>query len=103
MHDRANHFGAEAYGKSSSVESSAGRIFCTLLQHLAPNMGHNEILDRLRHPFQSTIKTNKALWYLINLNSSIEGVAARTVQGLTFTEGKYDSAVVLLKECFGKS
>ena len=36
------------------------------------------------------------------LNSSIEGVAARIVQGLTLTEGNYDSAVVLLKECFGK-
>ena len=65
-------------------------------------MGHNEILDRLRHPFQSTIKTNKELWYLNYLNSSIEGVAARTVQGLTLTEGNYDSVVVLLKECFGK-
>ena len=36
------------------------------------------------------------------LNSSLEGVAARTVQGLTLTEGNYDSAVELLKECFGK-
>ena len=36
------------------------------------------------------------------LNSSLEGLAARTVQGLTLTEGNYDSAVELLKECFGK-
>ena len=36
------------------------------------------------------------------LNSSLEGLAARTVQGLTLTEGNYDSAVELLKERFGK-
>ena len=36
------------------------------------------------------------------LNSSLEGLAARTVQGLTLTEGNFDSAVELLKERFGK-
>ena len=36
------------------------------------------------------------------LNSSLEGVAARTVQSLTPTEGNYNSAVKLLQECFGR-
>ena len=32
----------------------------------------------------------------------MEGAAAKTVQGLTLTEGNYDSAVELLRERFGK-
>ena len=36
------------------------------------------------------------------LNSSLEGVAAKTVQGLTLTEGNNDLGVELLKERFGK-
>ena len=36
------------------------------------------------------------------LNSLLEGPAARSIKGLTLTEGNYDSAIDLLKERFGK-
>ena len=46
------------------VNSCSGiYLFRTSLQYLVPNVGHNEILDWLRHPFQSTSNTNEELWY----------------------------------------
>ena len=65
-HDRTNLSGSEAYGEIElcQVNSCSGiHLFRTSLQYLAPNVGHDEILDWLRHPFQSTSKTNEELWY----------------------------------------
>ena len=35
------------------------------------------------------------------LNSSLEGTDSKAIQGLGLTEGNYDSAIAMLKECFG--
>ena len=37
------------------------------------------------------------------LNSVLEGVAARTIQGLTLTEENYDATIKLLQERFGRT
>ena len=36
------------------------------------------------------------------INSLLESTAANSIQGLTLSELNYDSAIELLKECFGK-
>ena len=38
-----------------------------------------------------------------HLNSVLEGVAARTIQGLTLTEENYDATIKLLRERFGRT